>query len=220
MNFLAIILARGGSKSIPHKNIKLLGGKPLIAHTVQLAKKIKEFQDVIVSSDDLVILDIAKNNGADIILRPASLATDDSSSESAIIHALEKLANEDKKYDAVVLLEPTSPLRKQGTIEDAIATFNSNNYTSLVSVVEDFSTFWNSGKIPERLFPNQSRRRQERQPLLKEVGVIYISKVDSLLRNKTFISDNLFLFKVDLIESIDINNEIDFTIADILVNEI
>jgi CMP-N,N'-diacetyllegionaminic acid synthase len=221
MKLIAIILARGGSKSVPKKNIKNLCGKPLIAHTIYLANKLQLFNNIIVSSDDLEILKIAKENGAEIIVRPKQFASDNSSSESAIIHALQELKKMNKNYDAVVLLEPTSPLRKIETVRDAIEKFKTSDYTTLISVVEDYSTFWVPNKNKqERLFPNQSRRRQERLPLYREVGVIYISKVNHILTNSSFISDNLHTYITDPIESIDINNEIDFEIAEIIMNNI
>lgn len=220
MKLVAMILARGGSKSVPRKNIKKLCGKPLIAHTINLANNLQLFNDVIVSSDDLEILRIAKENGAETILRPEQFASDTSTSESAIIHALEELKKLNKNYDAVVLLEPTSPLRKIETVRGAIEKFESSDYTTLISVVEDFSTFWLPNKNKsERLFPNQSRRRQERLPLYREVGVIYISKVDHILSNKSFISDNLFTYITDSGESIDINSDLDFTYAEILMQK-
>ena len=215
MKLLAIILARGGSKSIHRKNIKPLYSKPLISYTIELAIKLNIFQDVIVSSDDDEILKIAEEFGAEIIRRPEIFASDIASSESAIIHALEELSTTNKDYDAVVLLEPTSPLRKIETVRNAIEIFKLYSYTTLISVIEDFSTFWLPKNIkPEKLFPNQSRRRQERLPLYKEVGVVYISRVDHLLLNKSFISDNLYLHITDPVESIDINNQVDFSIAE------
>jgi CMP-N,N'-diacetyllegionaminic acid synthase len=217
MKVLAIILARGGSKSIPRKNVKLLLGQPLIVYTINLAKELSLFDEVVVSSDDIEILNIARQNGAEAILRPAEFSSDSSSSESAIIHSINELKRVNKHYDVVVLLEPTSPLRKIDTVRDAIEKFISNSYTTLISVVEDYSTFWLPNVKAEKLFPNQSKRRQERLPLFKEAGVVYISKVEHMLNNKSFISDNMFLYVTDSFESIDINNNLDFEIAEILM---
>jgi CMP-N,N'-diacetyllegionaminic acid synthase len=218
MNILTLILARGGSKSVPRKNIKLICGKPLIAHTISLAKKVHYFKDIFVSSDDLEILKIAKDYGADTILRPKELALDNSSSVSAIIDAIEQLLLQNKKYEIVVLLEPTSPLRKVETIIKSVEFFLNNNYTSLISVTEDFSTFWqNNLSKPQKLFPSQGFRRQDRVPLYKEVGVIYISKISHIVQNRSFLSNDLYLNVTDSIESHDINTELDFTLAEILM---
>ncbi len=110
MKYLAIILARGGSKSIPYKNLKELNGLPLIAHSINLALDCNIFDDVIVSSDSEEILSISKNFGASIIKRPIEFAEDNSTSESAIIHALHELKKEGKSRSIYRLIWTLYPI--------------------------------------------------------------------------------------------------------------
>ncbi len=124
MKYLYLIPARGGSKGIPGKNIKPLGGIPLIGHTIRHALAIAPAEDVVVSTDAPEIAEVARNEGASIpFMRPAELAQDTSSSRSVIIHALDYMKANGKIYDAVVLLQPTSPLRTPEDIENCIRAF-------------------------------------------------------------------------------------------------
>ena len=218
MKYLAIILARGGSKSIPNKNIRELNGLPLIAHSIILALDCKIFDDVVVSSDSEEILSISRTFGASIINRPIEYAEDNSTSESAIIHAINELRVNGKEYDAIVLLEPTSPLRTKNSVINALQSYSNSNSTTLISVVEDYSTFWRKKeKFGTPLFPNLSRRRQDREPLYREVGVIYIATVLHLMNSKSFMSEQMHLHICDPLEAIDINSEYDFKIAEALI---
>lgn len=221
MKFIAIILARGGSKSVPNKNIRVLSGLPLVAHSIILALECNFFDQVVVSSDNDEILSIAKSFGALAIKRPIEFAEDNSTSESAIIHALNELSRNGKEYDAIVLLEPTSPLRTKNSVINALQKYSNLKFTTLISVVEDYSTFWrNDDKFGTPLFPNLIRRRQDREPLYREVGVIYISSVSHMLNSKSFISKRLHLHVCNPIEAIDINSEADFIIAERLFNHL
>jgi len=136
---LAIITARGGSKGILHKNIKLLNGKPLISYTIESALKSKLIDEVIVSTDDDKISEISKQYGATVpFKRPKIFAKDSSSSESVIIHTLNWLETKNQKFfDLFILLQPTSPLRTYKHIDNALKCFNRNKLANtLYSVVE------------------------------------------------------------------------------------
>jgi CMP-N,N'-diacetyllegionaminic acid synthase len=221
LKFVAIILARGGSKSVPNKNIRNLNGLPLIAHSIILALECNIFDQVVVSSDNEEILSISKSFGALTIKRPIEFAQDYSTSESAIIHAINELGRIGKDYDAIVLLEPTSPLRTKYSVIDALQKYSNLKFTTLISVVEDYSTFWRKdNKFGTPLFPNLSRRRQDRAPLYREAGVIYISSVSHMLNSKSFISERTHLHVCNPIEAIDINSEADFLIAEALFNHL
>src|SRR5690606_8918158 len=120
-NILAIIPARGGSKGIPGKNMKLLGEKPLLQYTVEAARESSLLSRVILSSDDVDIINLAKSVGLDVpFVRPAHLATDSSGSLEVVQHALKELAGQGETYDAVCLLQPTTPFRESGSIDTAI----------------------------------------------------------------------------------------------------
>ena len=130
--FLAIIPARGGSKRLPRKNVLDLCGKPLIAYTIEAALKSKYIDKVIVSSDDEEILNISSNFGADIIKRPIDLANDTATTIDAIKHTIDNFEN----YDYIVLLQPTSPLRNEKHIDEAIELLEKKKADAVVSVCE------------------------------------------------------------------------------------
>ena len=120
---LVLIPARGGSKGIPNKNIKLFNGKPLIEWSIKSALESKLVNKIIVSSDSLKILKISKKIGADVILRPKNISGDKATTESAILHCIKYFKN---KFETIVLLSPTSPLRKKKDIDNAIKFFYMN----------------------------------------------------------------------------------------------
>ena len=127
MKVLAIIPARGGSKSIPMKNIRPFCGQPLIAYSIAAALQAENIDKVICSTDDQNIAEIAEQFGAEVpFLRPADLAEDDTRDFPVLVHALYELGQQDEEYDAVVHLRPTCPLRAQGLIDQAIDKLNSN----------------------------------------------------------------------------------------------
>ena len=157
MNILAIIPARGGSKGIPRKNIKLLAGKPLIAYSIEAAIKSEFVNRVIVSTDDDEIEQISIKYGAEVIIRPKKLAEDDSPTIDGIIHALNILEKTGYLPDIVVLLQPTSPLRTQDDVDNAIIYYlkNKDKYDSLISICEfDHSPYWSLKVDNGNLKPN------------------------------------------------------------------
>lgn len=131
-----MITARGGSKGIPGKNLKLLAGKPLLAYTIAAARECSSFDRVIVSTDDRDIADYAKTVGCDVpFLRPAELAHDETPHLPVLQHAVQWLAqHQSYRPDAVVILQPTSPLRRAAHIREAVVLLASNDVDSVVSV--------------------------------------------------------------------------------------
>lgn len=219
--FLAIIPARGGSKRLPHKNILNLAGKPLIAWSIEAGLNCKYIDKVIVSSDDNEILDVSKKYNADVIKRPIELATDSSASFDAVKHTLDNL----ERYDFVVLLQPTSPLRNAQHIEEAIELLNEKSSDAVVSVCEmDHSPQWSNtlaadlnmtNFIPESIL---NKRSQDLETYYRLNGAVYICKTDKLLKNKDFlIKDNIFAYQMPRKNSIDIDEKIDFSIAEIML---
>jgi len=221
--FLAIIPARGGSKRLPRKNILDLGGKPLIAWSIEAGLKSKYLDKVIVTSDDDEILAIAKEFGSETIKRPDELASDTATSFDAIKHTIENV----DRYDYIVLLQPTSPLRTAKYIDEAIELLESKKADAVISVCEmDHSPLW-SNTLPDdgnmAFFIKdevKNRRSQDLEPYYRLNGAIYITKTDSLLEEKSFfLEKNIFAYKMDRESSVDIDEEMDFFMASILLQK-
>ncbi len=165
---LAIIPARGGSKGIKDKNIYPLCGKPLIAYSIEAAKRSVFVDEVLVSTDSAIIADVAKKYGASVpFLRPTELASDTAKSIDAIVHAIETLRKEGKVFDILILLQPTSPLRITEDIDGSLSTFVRKSYKSLVSISEVndnpilIRTIDNDGELRRLLNTDSSVRRQD-----------------------------------------------------------
>lgn len=216
--FLAIIPARGGSKRLPRKNILDLCGKPLISWSIEAALKSKYISKVVVSSDDEEILNISSNFGADIIKRPYELANDTATTFDTVKHTIDNFEN----YDYIVLLQPTSPLRNEKHIDEAIELLEEKQADAIVSVCEmDHSPLW-SNTLPKDGNMNNflrdevlNKRSQDLEKYYRVNGAIYICKTDKLLENKSFfLKDNIFAYIMDRKSSIDIDEEIDFLFAE------
>lgn len=216
--FLAIIPARGGSKRLPRKNILDLCGKPLISWSIEAALKSKYISKVVVSSDDEEILNISSNFGADIIKRPYELANDTATTFDAVKHTIDNFEN----YDYIVLLQPTSPLRNEKHIDEAIELLEEKQADAIVSVCEmDHSPLW-SNTLPKDGNMNNflrdevlNKRSQDLEKYYRVNGAVYICKTDKLLENKSFfLKDNIFAYIMDRKSSIDIDEEIDFLFAE------
>lgn len=215
--FLAIIPARGGSKRLPRKNVLGLCGKPLIVHTIEAALKSEYINKVIVSSDDEEILNISSNFGADIIKRPVELASDTATTFDAIKHTIENV----EKYDYIVLLQPTSPLRNAKHIDEAIELLEIKNADAVVSVCEmDHSPLWSNtlpndgnmrGFLREEIL---NKRSQDLEKYYRLNGAIYICKTEKLIENKSFfLKENIFAYIMNRENSVDIDEKLDFIIA-------
>lgn len=219
--FLAIIPARGGSKRLPRKNILDLAGKPLIAWSIEAGLNSKYIDKVIVSSDDAEILDISKQYNAQIIVRPNYLASDTATTFDAIKHTIDNV----EQYDYIVLLQATSPLRNNQHIDEAIELLESKNADAVVSVCEmDHSPLW-SNTLDESLSMQGflkdevlNKRSQDLEKYFRLNGAIYICKTDELLEEKSFfLKENIYAYLMDRKSSIDIDEEIDFKIASVLM---
>ena len=216
--FLAVIPARGGSKRLPRKNILDLAGKPLIAWSIEAAKKSKYIDEVLVTTDDQEILSISKSCGANVITRPAELASDTATSFDAIKHAIKNTTH----YDYVVLLQPTSPLRNSTHIDEAIEELQLKSADAIVSVTEmDHSPLW-SNTLPETGSMENflrrdvlNKRSQDLEPYYRLNGAIYICEVNNLLKEQSFfLKENIFAYKMKADVSIDIDTFMDFKLAE------
>lgn len=222
-SFLAIIPARGGSKRLPRKNVLDLCGKPLIVWSIEAGLKSKYIDKVVVSSDDDEILNTSKFFGAETIKRPNELASDTATTFDAIKHTIVNIEN----YEYIVLLQPTSPLRSAKHIDEAIRLLEEKKADAVISVCEmDHSPLW-SNTLPENGSMSSflrdevlNKRSQDLEKYYRLNGAIYICKTDKLLENKGFfLEENIFAYKMDRKESIDIDEKIDFKIAEYLIGE-
>ena len=221
---LAVIPARGGSKRLPNKNILDLAGKPLITWSIKAGIKSEYIDKVVVSSDSDDILNISQKNGADIIKRPKDLASDKATSFDAIKHTIENI---NESFDYVILLQPTSPLRNDIHIDEALELFFKKKANAVISVCEtDHSPLW-SNTLPkdgsmERFIDDKIKnlRSQDFPTYYRLNGAINICRTDKLLEEKTFfIKDNIYAFKMDRESSVDIDEKIDFQLAKLMIEK-
>ncbi len=218
IKIIAIIPARGGSKGLPGKNIKHLLGKPLIAWTIQSAKKSKLIDTLIVNTDDKEIASVAEKYGAKVpFLRPKKLARDNSSTYDVIFHTLDWFEKKGLNFDVVILLEPTSPLRKDEDIDNAIKLFlkNYNKADSLVSMGEvhlenPFITLKIKGKYARPIFKTNFSQRQKLEKSYFPYGVIYLSKVKALRKYKKFYQKKTIPYLIERWQNYEIDDIFDF----------
>jgi CMP-N-acetylneuraminic acid synthetase len=220
MKILAIIPARGGSKGIPRKNIKELNGLPLIAYTIKAALN-SNIDRVIISTDDLEIKEVSEKYGAEVILRPSTLALDTTPTLPVLQDIVSQL---EESYDAVMTLQPTSPFRTSEHINEAIQLFESDmNADSLVSVVEvphsmtpcSLMTLESSYMDNWTQDENKIFRRQEKPTLYARNGAaIYITRTNNL-ENYIFGGKTL-PYIMNKIESIDIDDLEDFKLCEMI----
>jgi len=220
MEILAVIPARGGSKGIPRKNIRLLNGKPLIYYQLKNALKSKYIDDIVVTSDDEDILDYASNYDVYLRKRPSELAKDDVTLDPVIYDAVNYMENMlMKKYDIVVTLQPTSPLLRPETLDEAIRYFIENDLDTLVPVVDATHLYWR--EVNGKIVPDFKERlnRQYLPKKYKETGAFLISKREFIRENSRF-GKKVDIFILDEIEGVDIDTPLDWLIADTLLKRL
>ena len=216
MKNIAIIPARGGSKRIPEKNIKLFAGLPLLAHSILYAQQNETLIDEIYVSTDIVeIKKIAIQYGAKVIDRPEHLSGDLEPTITALKHVLESIDCSD--VESVVLLQPTNPLRPQDLLKQAFEIYNNSNCDSLFTVSRNYQKF---GKITANKYHpfnyTIGQRSQDLEPLYFENGLLYITKADLILKD-IIISENAYPLEVDhVFAKVDIDTFEDLEYADLI----
>ena len=212
---LAIITARGGSKRLKGKNIKLLGDKPLIAWTIEEVKKSKLIDRCILSSEDNEIISVSKNYGCEVpFVRPMELSFDNASSADVVLHAVSQV----EEYDYIVLLQPTSPFRNSDDMDGSISICIDSNATSIVSVRRirerpDWMGFVEHDGKFQFVFPKTPIKFDELRILN---GAIYVVKCDWFYKAKSFIGDGTMIYEMPWERSIDIDTMEDFIFAEFL----
>ncbi|MDO8499651.1 MAG: acylneuraminate cytidylyltransferase family protein [bacterium] len=216
---VAIIIARGGSKSIPRKNVLPFKGKPLIAWPIDLAKSVARIDRVIVSTEDAEITDIAKQYGAEVpFKRPMELADDVTPTLPVLQHCVQHLEEkENYKADIIILLYPTSPLLKKERIEEALDKFEQTKCNTVISVIKDWGRFWRLDESADKyqiLYPLNRVNRQFYKPLYRENGAIYFSRYEVLMDMNKIVDENNTEFVVMAEdENVDIDNPSDLLAA-------
>jgi N-acylneuraminate cytidylyltransferase len=217
MKTIAIIPARGGSKRLPNKNVLLLGGIPLLAHSILFAQKNNTLIDAVyVSTDNEVIKKIALGYGAKVIDRPENLSGDLKPTVSALKHCLEVL--DDAAIENVVLLQPTNPLRPENLLREVFEVYQKGKHDSLFTVTRNCQKL---GKINNNKFVpfnyEIGQRSQDLDPLYFENGLLYISKAKLILED-IIISENVFPYEVNhIFANVDIDTEEDLDYANFLI---
>jgi len=223
---LAIIPARSGSKGLKDKNIKKLNGKPMIAYTIKAAQKSGIFKDIIVSTDSKKYARIAEKFGAQIpFLRPDYLANDYASTNEVILHTLNEMKRKEKKYDYFMLLQPTSPLRTKENIKEAYQLLIKKKANAVISVCKTdhnpllINTLDETLSLDNFLDEAKNTRRQDMPDYYRINGAIYLSKVDYFINFKDFYKENSFAYLMSKEKSVDVDDKIDFKLAEILIKE-
>ena len=207
MKILALIPAREGSKGIPNKNIKLLGGNPLIAHAAKFAKQTSNISRIIISTDSEEIAQVARLNHMEVpFIRPKELALDTTPSVDVMIHALKHFKDIGEVFDAIILLQATSPFKPPNFIQDCIQTFIDADADSLISVLKvphEYNPHWtfeknDSGELriatgEKELIP----RRQELPTAFFRDGSVYITKTDFLLQERKIVGGKIVCMESD-----------------------
>lgn len=226
MKYLVIIPARGGSKGIPRKNVKLLNGKPLIQYTIEAAMKIFPSEQIIVSTDDQEIISVAETCGLTVpFIRPADLSTDTASSYDVILHAVNFAYQENIEFEAIVLLQPTSPFRNEHHILEAIALY-SDEIDMVVSVKEsDENPYYSIFEENENGYLEKSKtgaftRRQDCPKTFSYNGAIYVINPKSLAKNPLHLFTKIQKYEMNKEVSIDLDTPLDWKIAEVVAKEI
>jgi N-acylneuraminate cytidylyltransferase len=219
---LALVPARGGSKGVPRKNIRLIGGKPMIAWTIEAARGSRYIDRLILSSDDQAIIDIAVQCGCEApFVRPTELAGDQADSMAVIRHAIDALP---QQFEYLVLLQPTSPMRTAEDIDGAIERCVAQRAPACVSVCEtDKSPFWmlrmDEQGVVHPLFPAHQipDRRQDAPVVFALNGAVYVARTDHLRIGGTFLAPGAVGYPMPKERSLDVDTDLDLSIVDFLL---
>jgi CMP-N-acetylneuraminic acid synthetase len=230
-SILGLIPARGGSKTLPGKNIKMLCGKPLLAWTIEQGLASRLLDRLIVSTDDEVIAEVSRQHWAPPpFMRPQELATDEAKTIDAVIHALDWFRrHEEREFDYLALLEPTSPLRAKDDIDESIKKLIDNGGIAdcLVSVGEialehpdivkriDINGYVAPYIKQEKL----ATRRQELSGAYFPYGVIYLSRVDKLIESRSFYQERNLPFFIQRWQNYEVDDIYDFMIIEAILKQ-
>ena len=219
---IAVIPARGGSKRVPRKNLLPLRGKPLIAHTIEHAKHSRLVSRIIVSTDDNEISDVAIQYGAEVIKRPPELSGDTASSEVALAHVVDWLAEKEKyEPDILVFLQCTSPIRNESDIDNAITVLLENNADSLFSACRFNKYIWrvSNGEVSPINYDYRHRWREQDFPhQVLENGSIFVFKTSILKELNNRLGGKIVVYEMDELRSIQIDSNEDIMLCNCIMD--
>lgn len=222
MEICAIIPARGGSKAIKKKNLQCVGSKPLIIRTIEAARKSKWINRIVVSTDDKQISELAQTYGSEIIERPTEISGDDATSESALLHVLNKLEKQENYYpDIIVFLQCTSPFTTSGDIDGTINALINNKADSAFAATEFYKFLWkydNNGSVIG-INHNEKRIRKRRQDVnlqYQEAGSVYAFITNGFLINKNRFFGKIIVYSIPTERVFEIDNETELINANII----
>lgn len=226
MKYLAVIPARGGSKGIPHKNIKPLGGKPLIYYSIDVARQFTTDENICVSTDDAKIISVVEQHGLKVpFVRPAELATDTCGSSEVIQHAYQFFVDKGILYDAIVLLQPTSPFRKVKFIKEAVALYDES--IDMVTSVRPaacnpyYDGFEEKadGLLQISKGDGTIARRQEAPKVWQQNGSIYVINPKSLIEKGMGGFTKIKKYAMPEAYSVDLDTMLDWKMAELIIKE-
>jgi CMP-N-acetylneuraminic acid synthetase len=227
MRVLGLIPARGGSKGVPRKNIRLLGGKPLLQYTAETARAARLLSRIVLSTDDEEIAEIGRTCKLDVpFMRPPELAADATPSLLVVKHALEWLGSRGEVFDAVCLLQPTHPFRQAGDIDACIALLAESGADSVVTVLPvppEHNPHWVFFRSPDgtlRLSTGESTpipRRQDLPPAFHREGSVYVTRRDVVVKGGSLLGDRVVGYPMDPGKSVNIDTQDDWARAERLL---
>lgn len=217
---LAVIPARGGSKRLPRKNVVPFGGRPLVTWSIALAQHVPLVTRCVVSTDDAEIAEVADRAGAEVIIRPETLARDETPSLDVLRHAFEQVSRDGQRFDGVMLLQPTNPLRPVGMVEAAIQRFLTEPCDSLITISRrrlKLGQVTQGQFVPSYTFGTQSRLMPD---ACYENGLLYLTKPD-VLRCGSLTGDTVLGFEAERpFDDVDIDEPIDLLIGEAILHAV
>lgn len=226
MKTLVIIPARGGSKGIPGKNIKLLNGKPLILYSIDVARQFTSDDNICITTDDDEIINVVENYGLKVpFKRPDYLATDHCGSNDVIIHAYQYYVQQGKKYDAILLLQPTSPFRKVEFLEEAVTLYNESIDMVTSVKLSSCNPYYDGFEEDTDGLLHISKgdgtivRRQDAPNVWQQNGSIYVINPKSLLDKGLSHFTRIRKYAMSELYSVDIDTPFDWKVAELIIKE-
>jgi CMP-N-acetylneuraminic acid synthetase len=224
---LGVVLARGGSKGIPRKNIAMLAGRPLLAYTASAALAARRLSRVVLSTDDEEIAEVGRRLGLDVpFMRPAALAQDDTPAIAVLQHAVREVEQQDERFDAVFTLQPTNPLRRTDDIDGAIELLARTGADSVISFVEvgdrhpaRMKFIDADGRVIDPPFAErvEGQRRQDLPKMYLREGSVYVTRRDVLVHDGSVKGNDCRAWIVAADRACNIDEPIDWMLAEVLV---